>query len=779
MVNDISSRYRQAQALLQGLLSKRLVLNDAVFPHWISNSDCFWYECEIQIAKESVTALGKEYRLVDAKARNNDIAFDHQSLAKALERVSGQSIDSRNLPICITEITLSPEKVYFKAFDKHWIFESNKLSCQEAKTAPDEGLLSPDGKKFAFVREHNLWVRNLASNEEHALTQDGTMDYPYATAATPFGGPSSPALQAVWSPDSRCLFTHQLDIRQVTTQSIVHHIPSDSDIRPQLFQYQAAYSADKHAETYRLVAIDTDTGNIQAASYERLALCRFGFGFFSLEKFGWWANDSRRAFFVDVTRGAKTVNVVEFDTVTGATRILVKETSDTFVKLSHSILEFPLFKPLPDSDELIWFSERSGWGHIYLYDLKTGSLKHSITEGEWLVRDVLHLDRNRRELLVHTTGRDRAISPYYRDICRVNIDTGDLISLVSGDNDYVVFTSDSSPVQVRSAYDLDIPASGISPSGNYIVTTRSRVDDLPVSLLIDRAGNEILILEIANPFGLPENWQWPEPIKVKSADGKVDLYGVVFRPPGFSPNKSYPVLDFSCGHPGFSYISHAAFINGAFYGAPYLEGAAYAALGFVVVAIEGQGTPYRHKAFQDESYGCMASANAFDDRIAGIRQLAECYPYIDLNRVGIVGCDGITGPVHGLLEHPEFYKVGVMMALEDSRFVPASIAEMFEGINPQPNTTYAEAFAASLQGKLLLVHGMLDTVTPPVATLRLIDALQQANKDFDVLLLPSDGHKISSYMLRRTWDYLVFHLQGVEPPKNFKLTSGYDLLREC
>lgn len=788
MTDDILARYKLAQDLVQGVLSKRLVLNDTIFPHWIGSSDCFWYARE--------TREGKAYRLVDAKAACNNTAFDHQALADALERASGHAVDPRNLPLSIINITLSPRQVQFQAFDKHWIFESEKMSCEEIETTIVDGLCSPDGQKAAFVRNHNLWVRDLVCGEERALTGDGSANYPYATAAALFGSPSTPALQAVWSPDSQHLFSHQLDMRQVACRQIVRHIPQDSFIRPQLTKYKAAYPGDENIETYRLISINVESGKAQEANYGRLPLCRNGTGFFSEEKLGWWAKDSGRAFFVDMARGANAVRVVEFDTNTGATRILFEETSDTCVKLSHSIFECPLFLPLPGSDELIWFSERNGWGHLYLYNLNTGELKNSITGGkpsndsgkdsltnrtdkDWLVRDVLYFDTKKRELLVQTAAHDPNICPYYRDICRVNIDTGELTALVSTNYEHVVLSPDNFLVKVRNQLGIGNPdIRGVSPSGNYLITTRSRVDESPVSLLIDGEGKEVLVIESADPFGLPGDWQWPEPVTLKSADGLMDLYGVVYRPPGFSQDKRYPVLDFSSAHPAFSYVPHAAFINGPFCGEPYLLGAAYAALGFVVVAMEVPGMSYRHKAFRDQSYGCIASTNAFEDRIAGLRQLARQYPYMDLDRVGIIGCDGITGPVYGLLEYPDFYKVGVMVALEDARLGPVSMVEMFEATDRPPKTPYAEALVASLQGKLLLIHGMLDSITPPEATFLLIDALQQENKDFDMLLLPNDGHEISSYALRRTWDYLVTHLQGVKPPKAFKLTTTWDLLLE-
>lgn len=779
MTDEILTRYQQAQTLEQGILSKRIILNDAVFPHWIGSHECFWYERD--------THEGKVYRLVDARAASNEAAFDHKALAGALEAASGQTVNSASLPIKVTNITLVPTKVQFQAFDQSWVFYPDKMTCKlekisDVETLPANHLCSPDGQKIAFVKDHNLWVRDLINGNERALTEDGNSNSAYATAVAAFGAPCTQAVQAIWSPDSRRLLTYQLNSKQVASTAVVQQVPGDGSIRPQFLECTVAYPGDNSLESYRLLTIDFETGKQQAVLYDPLPVCRGGNGFFSQEKFGWWANNSRQAYFVDVTRGAKTVRVVQLDSQTGNTQVLFEESSDTYIKLSHSIglYERPLLYPLPDSNELIWFSERSGWGHLYLYDLNTGELKHPLTEGEWLVRNILHIDTERRELIVQTAARDPSVNPYYRDVCKIDLDTGAINPLISGPFEHVVLEPSSSLLTIMGIFSLNSPGvCGTSPSGHYFVVTRSRVNSIPVSLLIDRNGKEILTLEVADPFGLPADWQWPEPVKLTAADGQTEIHGIVYRPPGFSPEKSYPVLDFCCGHPGLSFVPQASFVTGAIYGGSYLECAAYAALGFVVVALEGRGTTYRHKAFQDTSYGDFVSANAFEDRVAGLRQLAEWYTYLDLDRVGIVAYEGVTGPVYGLLQHPDFYKVGVMAALQDSRFEPAFWTEMFEGVDQKQEIVFAEALASSLQGKLLLIHGMLDTVKPPAATLRLIDALQRANKDFDMLLLPNDGHEISRYMLRRTWDYLVTHLQGLEPPKEFGLITGMDLLAEA
>ena len=779
MTESIADRYSNAKKIIEGNLSKNLVINDCLFPHWIDDSDSFWYQ------RNRVD--GKEYRLVDAKAASNKVGFDHEMLALQLGALVGHAINPRNLPIQIKDWTLSPHQIKFSYAEKLWMFDAQKAKCIEINTDSElNGVVSPDGKKIAFVRDFNLWIKFISNNREFAVTHDGCCGYAYATAPDSNGQPNM-LVQAVWSPDSRRVLTHRLDLRGVATRRALFPIPDNAGIRPDLFEYKLAYPGDETIESYEFVSIEIETCYTREAIYRPVPLCRGGFrGCLSGKQIddglGWWSSDSRIAYFLDIERDAKTVRLIQFDTDSGETLSLLEETSNTFVRLCHSLDDSPLLLPLPDTNEFIWFSERDGWGHLYLYDLKTGKEKNRITDVKtftngndgWIVRDILHFDTERRELLIQTAGRDSTISPYYQDICRVNIDTGELAPLIEGPYEHIVFVSHRPQMLIAVAYGLDVPGiNGVSPSGNYLVTTRSRVDMLPVSLLLDREGNEILELEAAQDVGLPEDWCWPESVTVKSVDGETDLYGVMYRPPGFSAEKTYPVLDYSLAIPYSSLLPQGSFITDTHCGDSYLMGAAFAALGFIVVALDLPGMPYRGKAFQDRCYGSMSSVNAFEDRVSSFRQLAERYPYMDLSQVGIVGCDYVTGAVYGLLDYPEFYKVGVMSAFDDPRFGIPSIVEVYEGATP-PDRPYTDDQLTALKGKLLLIHGLRDVFAPPETTLQLADALQKANKDFDMILEPEGIHIVSSYALRRTWDYLVTHLLKMEPPESFTVTTAYD-----
>ena len=467
-----------------------------------------------------------------------------------------------------------------------------------------------------------------------------------------------------------------------------------------------------------------------------------------------------------------------------------KAKADIVVRLSHGMLDLPMFVPLPDTDELIWFSSRSGWGHLYLYDLNSGELKHQITGGEtsanhgqWIVRDILHFNSDRRELLLQTAGRDSNINPYYQDICKVNIDSGTITPLVSGDVEHIVNRPHDPHTFTYSflnhdSLNRDIHSTGVSPYGEYLVTARSRVNTVPESLLIDRNGREILSLEIADVSDLPSNWQWPEPVKLKASDNKTDIYGVLFRPANFSPDKSYPIVDFISSTRNNCVLPTGSFTNTPFCGHQYLLAAALANLGFIVVHITGRGTPNRNKAFYTHHFGDQAFNSDLTDRIAGIRQLAKRFPYMDLDRVGISANENPTNnAIYGALLHSDFYKVTVIHCMPDDRFTFAAYTDGVEFSLPEsapPKTPFPENCVEKFDGKLLLILGMGWAHHSP--TFLLVDALKKANKDFDMLCIPNLHHATCAYTQRREFDYFVTHLLGETPPKQFLLTRGQDSL---
>jgi len=757
--DTILERYESAQSVLRGA-NGEMTINTTVNPTWIGDNH-FWY-VRTQKGQRS------EYRIVNAEKASNEAAFDHNTLAKVLAKATGENVIADQLPLTAVEVSLSPLTVGFMAFDKKWSYFAKSETLKEIPMIDPMWVVSPDGKTAAFEKGADIWLHDMASGREWALTTDGTEYNVYGARGLAWG--IMPAhdqpVQVRWSPDSQRIFTLQRDTRKVKELPMVHHVPADGSTRPTLETFKIAYPGDEHVETMRLVSIDVKTGKQQPANYEKIPTSRNGYGFF-YAGWGWWGKDSRHAYFVHVDRHYKYARLVEFDTTTGKTRQILEETSDTHVRLMQNGDMFPNYYPLPETNEILWYSDRTGWAHYYLYDLKTGKLKNTVTSGDWLVRDTVHVDPKRREVFLQTGGRKRDQSPYYRDLVRVNIDTGKMTSISSGNFDH--FASAPSDMQTASTG----VSGGISISGDYAVVTRSRVDTVPVSMLLDRNGKKVMTLEKADVSGLPKGWQWPEPVKLVADDGKTDIYGVVYRPSYFTPNKKWPVIAHTFSTPDFPWTSTGSFTNGIAGGWPFYDAVALAELGFIVVQIDGRGSSFRSKAFLDASYGWVENASMLQDQAAGIKQLGERYDYIDLDRVGITTHpSGSPGGIHGLLMFPDFFKVGVQGVIHDNRLMPDVMwGGMYEN-EPAPEKWNPEDKIANLKGKLLITQGMLDNCcSPPAAAFRVVGALQKANKDFDMVFLPKVGHGSNSYLIRRSWDFLVKHLQGVEPPKEFKLTG--------
>jgi len=752
--------YQRAEKLEQGVFTKKVAFNTTIYPHWIGDTDCFWYMRQ--------TRQGQTYRRVDAKAQTNQPAFNHDALAAALAEASGQHAMADNLPLSDLDMINAPHTIRFSAYGKRWAFTAQNRGCESIDVHPADWKISPNSKQAIFVRDYNLWVRDLASGEERALTLDGEVFRVYAGSATVSGRKEMPVMDALWSPDSSRVLTQVIDTRNVNIgPPLVQHVPLDGSVRPRVLnpERRVAFPGDEHIEAWRILAIDVKDGNVQYADYDALPVVYPPYNGYFTSNRGWWDADNQHGYFIEQQGGGQAIRLVRFDTTTGSTQVLIEEKAElalTLVPVSHLKT---LVIPLQNSNELIWYSESSGWAHLYLYELSTGRLKKPITQGDWLVRNVLHFDAEQRELFIQTAGRVKGRNPYYCDICRVNIDSGKLTPIMSTDHEYVACDQ-------RSRISASTPqAMGVSPSGRYFVTTRSRVDEVPESLLADRDGKLLLSLETADISGLPDNWQWPEALMLKAADGTTDIYAVVFRPSDFDPEKAYPVLDCTFG---FSAPS-GSFTNNHTGNWHYLSAAAYAELGFVVVMINNRGNEgLRDRVFNTYQDPMMPLDPMLpikcnkEDCIAGIQQLAKKYRYMDIERVGVVDFTSIPQALSGLLVHPDFYKVGVSNnPLADSRLFGAFGLES----NDLPEF---EELAGNLRGKLLLIAGMLDDVLPVSMTFRVVEALQKANKNFDMLLLPNLGHTSSGYTIRRSWDYVVTHLLGVEPPEDFKVVSAFD-----
>jgi dipeptidyl aminopeptidase/acylaminoacyl peptidase len=610
-------------------------------------------------------------------------------------------------------------------------------------------VLSPDGKLAVFIRNWNLWVKEVATGKERQLTTDGLPDFGYATDNAGWSHSDRPVVK--WSPDSKKIATFQQDDRPVKDMYLVKTTVG----APVLEKWKYPLAGDSVVSKIYRVIIEVESANIirlhMGADAHRSTLCddiSCDGGFTDND---WSANGAQLAF-VSTSRDHKQATLRIADAATGEVRDVYTETVATQYESGQGAANW---KFMPSRNAFIWYSEKDDWGHLYLHDLATGKLKNQITKGNFLVTRVLQVDEKKGVIYFEAKGREAGRNPYYAHVYRVNLDGKGLTLLTPEDGHHTV---------------------SFSPDWKYLVDNYSQPHVPPVSVLRNAEGKLIASLGTADISKLQAiGWKAPEPITVKSADGRWDLYGLMFAPPAVEPGRKYPVINYV--YPG----PQGGSMGGAWGFMPSnRDNQALAALGFVVVVIEGSCNPNRSKSFHDACYGSLA-VNTLPDQIAGIRELAARYPYLDTARVGIWGhSGGGSATAAAMFRYPDFYKVGIAESgNHDNRNYEDDWAERYVGLEqklPNSRTNYDEdavaQYAGNLKGKLLLAHGNMDDNVPPYHTWLVVDALVKANKDFDLLIFPNARHgysEDSNYMMRRRWDYFVQHLMGAMPPAGYKI----------
>jgi dipeptidyl aminopeptidase/acylaminoacyl peptidase len=620
------------------------------------------------------------------------------------------------------------------------------------RRATGNEVVSPDGKLAAYIKEWNLWVRDTSTGKQIQLTTDGIKDYGYATDNAGWRKSDRPIL--VWSPDSKRIATFRQDQREVSDMYLV----TTNVGAPKLEAWKYPLPGDAKVAMIERIIIDVDGPKITklqvAADPHRSTQCDD-----ITCSGGWddvyWSPDSKTLAFVSTSRDHKNEKLRIADAATGAVREVYEETAETQFESGQGEVNW---RYLPESNEFIWFTERNGWGHLYLYGTD-GKLKNEITKGDYAVWRISKVDDKNRVIYFVAGGREKGRDPYFGQFYRVNFD-GTGLQLLTPE---------------EANHDITL-----SPDGKYFVDNYSTPNTPPVSVLRDMTGKLVANLEKADVTRLAATgWKAPMPFTVKAADGVTDLYGLLYTPTNLDPKKKYPIIDYI--YPG----PQGASIGSRSFQASRGDNQALAELGFVVVQIDGTCNPLRSKKFHDMCYGNMAD-NTLADQITGIKQLAAKYPYIDLERVGIWGhSGGGFATAAAMFRHPEFFKVGISESgNHDNRNYEDDWGERYIGLltkdasgksnyEDQANQNYAK----DLKGKLLLVHGTMDDNVPPSNTLLVVDALIKANKDFDLIMIPNARHgygSASMYMMRRRWDYFVKNLLGAEPPKEYQLNFKPD-----
>ncbi len=608
---------------------------------------------------------------------------------------------------------------------------------------------SPDGKRAAFIRNYNLWVRDVASGRESQLTTDGQKDFGYATDNAGWIKSDRPVM--VWSPDSKRIATFQQDERNVGDMYLV----TTKVGHPELQEWKYPLPGDSVIAMIHRVVIDVDAQRVVRLQLPPDAhrstlcdhvVCRGTDGWTDVQ----WYPDGSHVAFVSTSRDHKHEVLRVADAATGAVRDVLREDVATQYESGNGMANW---RVLPASNEVIWFSERDDWGQLYLYDLATGQLKAKVTNGEGNVAQLRRVDEKNRTLYFVGNGKERGRDPYFRHFYRIKMDGTGLTLLTPEDADHEI---------------------SLAPSGQYFVDTYSRPEVPPVSVLRDLNGKRVVTLETADISRLTATgWKPPMPISVKARDGKTDLYGLMYVPTNLDRAKKYPIVNHI--YPG----PQTGSVGGRSFSPARGDAQALAELGFVVVEIDGMGTPWRSKSFHDAYYGRMGD-NTLPDQVAGMKELAQRFPFIDISRAGIYGHSGGGFAAAGaMFRYPDFFKVGISEAgNHDQREYEDDWGERYQGLLTRgpngPDDYDAEANqteAKNLKGKLLLAHGTMDDNVPPYNTLLVVNELIRANKDFDLILLPNRTHGFGNeaYMVRRRWDYFVKNLLGGEPPKEYQI----------
>ncbi|MEV5407895.1 prolyl oligopeptidase family serine peptidase [Thermopolyspora sp. NPDC052614] len=747
--------YETAEKLLRHNRAN-LVKRSKVTPRWLDGGERFWYAVD--------TEEGKRFVLVDPEAGTRRDAFDHVRLAARLAEASGQEVSARALPFSAIALSggaaggTAYDMVEFDAFGPHWRCSLETYLCEKSEAAPPGNpleVVAPDGRHAVYRSGHNLRVRLPDGLGERALTSDGTPDQDYganpdalmySTLLTRLGLPHMPPAVA-WSPDSTRILTHRTDLRGVRRTHLLRSAPTDGG-PPETLSLRSAHPGDDRLPLAEFVVIDVVTGSLVRARAEPVPMPLLSPIF---SRWAWWAPDGSAVYYLSTSRDARTLSLNRLDPESGAVRTVMSETGATRVEPSQRQLGRPMVRVLSGGDEVLWYSQRDGWGHLYLCAAESGKPITQVTSGPWAVQEIVHVDEERRVVFFTAAGLVEE-DPYRRSVCRADLDGSGFARITDDELDHVIT---------------------VPPGGRYFVDSASTTGTPPVITVRAWDGRVLVELERADVTGLrATGWSPPERIRTTAADGRTEIYGLLYRPHDFDPERRYPVVDTPYGLPTDTRVS-PSFDPGA-YG---YEAEALAALGFVVVAIDGRGSPGRSKSFHDVSYGDLGDAAGLSDHVAALRELAGTRPWMDLGRVGVTGMSGGGfAAVRALLKYPEMFSVAVAESgMHDFRFVDLGLAEPYHG--PVAEADYVAAsnveLADRLQGRLLLVHGGLDDRVSPHLTLRLAERLIRADKDFDLLIVPDADHIYCGYehhVTRRRWDFLVRHLLGVEPPAGYRLS---------
>jgi dipeptidyl aminopeptidase/acylaminoacyl peptidase len=762
---------------------EKMVFSTSVDPHWMKNSNKFWY---VYDSRE-----GKKWVVVDPVRMMKTPMFDNDKLAAALTRIvkdpfDGQHLNIENLKFVKDEnwirfevkSTLDVEKkdttkktAVGAKEKKQFFFEYNiskdslvELKDQKKTTPkPSWANVSPDQQWVVFAKNFNLYwmdsanLRKATANEddstivEYKLTEDGVENYGFGES---YGETNVEKLKnknkrkyfpILWSPNSTHFVLVKTDSRNVKDLWVINNV---AEPRPTLETYKYHMPGEKEAPLRELMLVDFKNKKLTKINGNQFKDQEISLWNASAEKKmrdeehrpSIWLGDDAKVYFSRTSRDLKKIDVCALDINSKVVKVVIEERMNTYVEMRKPAL-------FNNGRELIHWSERDGWGHLYLYD-SSGKMKGQITSGPWHVEDVEGVDEKLRTVYLTGNAKESNEDPYFLHMYKVNIDGSSLKLLSAANHDHSVNMDDSK---------------------RFFVDNYSRVNTAPISALYDATGKKLLDLEVTDMSGLMQaGYKFPEPFKAKADDGITDLYGVMYKPFDFDSTKKYPVIAYV--YPG----PQTEAVNKAF-GKSMDRIDRLAQLGFVVVTLGNRGGhPSRSKWYHNYGYGNLRDYGLADKK-AVIEQLSQKHGYVDVNRVGIHGhSGGGFMSTAAMLVYPDFFKVAVSSSgNHENNIYNRWWSEKHHGVNEQISNNGDTSFlyaieknselAKNLKGHLMLATGDIDNNVHPANTIRMANALIKANKRFDFVLMPGQRHgyaDMNEYFFWLMGDYYSKWLLG-------------------
>ena len=764
----------------------KMIFSLSVDPHWLKQSNKFWYTYE--------TSEGKQWMIVDPVKNEKKAMFDKDQLAASLTRIIKDPFDAQHLPIDSLKFIKDENWIQFEVkssieidkpgakkdakaekIKKVFYFEYNLNTAQlnelvgftKPKRKPSWANMAPDQSKVVFGRNYNLYYMDKANYEkalvneddssivETAITKDGIQNFGWHSEGgetnvdaeknknkrKPVGG--------YWSENSKQFAIVKVDNRKVKDLWVINSI---ADPRPTLETYKYWMPGEKEAPVDHLMLVDmvnytNKEINVSLYKDQDIAMWNKSAAVNARDdefRPMIWLGTNEQLYLARTSRDLKKIDQCIVNTVTGEVKVVVAESLNSSIEIKKPEL-------IKNGAELIEWSERDGWAHLYLYDGQ-GNLKNQITQGAWHVEGIISVDETKRVVYFSANGKESMNGgkedPYYMHLYKINLDGSGLQLLNSGNFDHSFSVNDNN---------------------TYFVNNASRVNTTPVSSLHSADGRKLMDLETADLRNLmATGYKFPETFKIKADDGITDLFGVMYKPYDFDSTKKYPIIEYV--YPGPQTES----VNKAFSkGMDRID--RLAQLGFVVVTIGNRGGHYaRSKWYHNYGYGNLRDYGLADKK-ATVEQLADRFTFIDRNKAGIHGhSGGGFMSTAAILVYPDIFKVAVSNAGNHdnsvyNRWWSEKHHGVKENISEKSDTSFSymidknQDLAKNLKGKLLLIHGEIDNNVHPANTLRVVNALIKANKRFDMLILPTQRHgfgDMNEYWFWRTADYFSKYLLG-------------------